>query len=365
MATEPPRPRLFAGDRVRALRARLSLSQTRLSQQLGISTSYLSQIESGDRPITGGVLAALARAFPLDWVDVAPEDESAALVAAMAAGTDPSVPAAMIDDDAVRRGVRQQPLLARRMAALHAALQRTQEQLRVLDDRVDAGGSQPVPLPWEEVRDWFQGSGNYIDALDRFAEGLAADLSGARAYADRLERAHGVRLADDGAALRSYDPAAATLRIDAAQPIETRAFQMAHQLIRLEAADLIEGIVAEAPLQSEAARELLRVGLANYGAGALVMPYASASASASNKSATACRRCNARAHPASPSSSAASTWPATSPNAIRRRGCNSPNMAAPAPCGSRMRQWRSATASSSRSPKCPTVPATSRWRRGW
>ena len=274
MATEPPRPRLFAGDRVRALRARLSLSQTRLSQQLGISTSYLSQIESGDRPITGGVLAALARAFPLDWVDVAPEDESAALVAAMAAGTDPSVPAAMIDDDAVRRGVRQQPLLGRRMAALHAALQRTQEQLRVLDDRVDAGGSQPVPLPWEEVRDWFQGSGNYIDALDRFAEGLAADLSGARAYADRLERAHGVRLADDGAALRSYDPAAATLRIDAEQPIETRAFQMAHQLIRLEAADLIEGIVAEAPLQSEAARELLRVGLANYGAGALVMPYA-------------------------------------------------------------------------------------------
>ena len=108
MAVEPPRPRLFAGDRVRALRARLSLSQTRLSQQLGISTSYLSQIESGDRPITGGVLAALARAFPLDWVDVAPEDESAALVAAMAAGTDPSVPAAMIDDDAVRRGVRQQ-----------------------------------------------------------------------------------------------------------------------------------------------------------------------------------------------------------------------------------------------------------------
>ena len=274
MPVEPPRPRLFAGDRVRALRARLALSQTGFSQRLGISTSYLSQIESGDRPITGLVLAALARAFPLDWVDVAPEDESAALVAALAAGTDPSVPAAVIDEDAVRRGVRQQPVLARRMAALHAALQRTQEQLRVLDDRVDAGGNQPVPLPWEEVRDWFQGSGNYIDALDRCAEGLAADLSGARSLAERLERAHGVRLADDGAALRSYDPAAATLRIDAAQPIETRAFQMAHQLIRLEAAELIEGIVADAPLQSEAARELLRVGLANYGAGALVMPYA-------------------------------------------------------------------------------------------
>ena len=56
MMAEAPRPRIFAGDRVRALRARLSLSQTALSRRLGISTSYLSQIESGDRPITGGVL---------------------------------------------------------------------------------------------------------------------------------------------------------------------------------------------------------------------------------------------------------------------------------------------------------------------
>ena len=66
MTAEPPRPRLFAGDRVRTLRARLALSQTALSQRLGISTSYLSQIESGDRPITGGVLAALARAFAIE-----------------------------------------------------------------------------------------------------------------------------------------------------------------------------------------------------------------------------------------------------------------------------------------------------------
>ena len=56
MIQQPPRARIFAGDQVRALRARLSLSQIALSRRIGISTSYLSQIESGDRPITGGVL---------------------------------------------------------------------------------------------------------------------------------------------------------------------------------------------------------------------------------------------------------------------------------------------------------------------
>ena len=273
---EAPRPRIFAGDRVRALRARLSLSQTALSRRLGISTSYLSQIESGDRPITGGVLGALARSFPLHWVDVAPEDDSAALVAALEAGTDPSVPAALMDEDAILRGLKQQPLVTRRMTALHAALRRSQDQLRVLDDRVDA--SQPTLLPWEEVRDWFQGSGNYIDPLDRFAEALAEDLPGMRSTAtvltDRLHGTHGVAVVEDGSALRAYDAARATLLIDGTQGIETRHFQLAHQLIRLEADALIEGIVAAAPLRSDAARELLRVGLANYGAGALLMPYA-------------------------------------------------------------------------------------------
>ncbi|AIT07325.1 XRE family transcriptional regulator [Sphingomonas taxi] len=276
MVQQPPRARIFAGDQVRALRARLSLSQIALSRRIGISTSYLSQIESGDRPITGGVLGALARAFPLDWVEIAPEDDSAALVGALEAGTDPSVPAALLDEADVLRGLKQQPLVARRMIALHAALRRSQEQLRVLDDRVDAQGSKPHLLPWEEVRDWFQGMGNYIDPLDRFAEGLADDLPPGRALVDRLQAAHDVRVIDDGIAapMRAYDAAAGTLTIDGAQPIETRHFQLAHQLIRLEANALIEGIVGDAPLRSEAARDLLRVGLANYGAGALLMPYA-------------------------------------------------------------------------------------------
>ena len=274
------RPRIFAGDRIRTLRKRLSLSQALFSDRLGISVSYLSQIESGDRPISRGVLSALAGAFPLDWVDVAPEDDSATVVAAIDAGTDPSTPAALLDQDTVLRSLKQQPLIARRMIALHAALRRTEDQLRVLDDRVDAQSAHPTPLPWEEVRDWFQGNGNYVDSVDRFAEELAHDLAkssggGLSLYA-RLKADHHVTIIDDEvpSPLRSFDPTTGTLTIDAAQPNETRNFQIAHQLMRLEASALIEDIVERAPLRSNAAHELLRVGLANYGAGALLMPYA-------------------------------------------------------------------------------------------
>lgn len=280
MGTSTPRSRIFAGDRVRSLRARLSLSQAAFGSRLGISTSYLSQIESGDRPITGAVLAALARTFPLDWVDVTAADEAEMLVAALAAGGDASVPSSLLDEDTARRGLKQQPLLARRMIALHAALRRSQEQLRVLDDRVDATGDQLNLLPWEEVRDWFQGSGNYIDDLDRFAEAIAAELPAGRVtptvLAERLRGRHDVVVVEDGVEtpFRAFDPSDAVLYIDPAQTSETRHFQLAHQLVRIEARDLVEAVVASAPLRSEAARDLLRVGLANYGAGALLMPYA-------------------------------------------------------------------------------------------
>jgi hypothetical protein len=82
----------------------------------------------------------------------------------------------------------------------------------------------------------------------------------------------------------------------------------------------------------------------------------------------ACHRLSTLQRPgarACPSSSAASTWRATSPSATRRRGSNSPASAAPARSGWCMRRWRSPTASSSSSPRCPTARAMSRWPRGW
>ena len=253
-----------------------------MAQQLGISVSYLSQIETGDRPITDLVLTALATSFPLDWVDITEEDGDNLLVRAYQAGTDPMVPLEILDDAAVLRGTRQHPRLARRMVAIHAAYQRSQDQLRVLDDRIDTGSDEGGRLPWEEVRDWFQSAGNYIDPLDRAAEGLADELDDAvdsvTSLTQCLRGRHGVVLCnapldDGGRCLRGFDPLSRRLFIDNAMPVESRAFELAHQLMRLEASEVIAAVLRDAALRSVAARDLLAVGLANYAAGALLMPY--------------------------------------------------------------------------------------------
>ena len=147
--------RLFAGHRVRELRAQLGISQVAMAQRLGISISYLSQIENGDRPITPAVLTALARNFPDDWALVEPAEDETLLIEAIEAANDTSIADGLLPEDTVRRGVRQQPQLARRMVALHQELRRSQEQLRMLDDSVESGAGGAARLPWEEIRDWF------------------------------------------------------------------------------------------------------------------------------------------------------------------------------------------------------------------
>lgn len=265
--------RIFAGHLVRDLRSRLGLNQADMAGRLRISVSYLSQIENGDRPITPSVLAALGEAFPADWATIDPEEETSLLIDALEATGDPSVPEAVLEPEVVRRGVKQQPQLARRMIALHKAFRRSQDQLRVLDDRFEAGAGEAVRLPWEEVRDWFHAERNYVDAIDREAERIAEELPDlADALERRLRDVHGVRVLRGGEMLRAYDPGARTLRIDPLQPAETSLFSIAHQLVRLEFAELIEGI-AHRGIDSAAGRELLSAGLSNYAAGALLMPY--------------------------------------------------------------------------------------------
>jgi XRE family transcriptional regulator, fatty acid utilization regulator len=272
-----PRRRLFEGFRLRDLRRRIGLSQAAMAARLGISVPYLSQIENNSRPITDVVLLALAREFPLEAADIGAESESGGLLRAIDAATDTSIPGERMEDADVRRGVEQQPLLARRLVAVHEAWRRTQEQLRVLDDRFDTGSGESAPLPWEEVRDWFQAEGNYIDAIDRSAEALAETLAlDGHGLEDRLRLWHAVRLVhadSDGSELSRFDEGSRTLALNGALPSESRAFLLAHRLVRYEFANEMRQVVEHAGLTSPAARELLSVGLANYAAGALLMPY--------------------------------------------------------------------------------------------
>ena len=66
--------RLFAGPALRALRQRRGLLRAEMAGTLGISASYLSQLETDERHLTPSLGDALRAAFPIDWADFEPAD---------------------------------------------------------------------------------------------------------------------------------------------------------------------------------------------------------------------------------------------------------------------------------------------------
>ncbi len=259
------RQRLYAGQTLRDLRRAAHLNQRTMAARLGVSVSYLSQLESDTRPLTAAVTATLAQHFPAALAGIEGEAPARRLAALGHALADPAV--APLPPEAIAQLASEQPDLADRLIALHAAKRAAEERVALAEEAMTAGVG--ARLPWEAVRDWFHDAGNYVDALDRAAEALAD-----RDPPAALLAAHGIRIAtdaDEDAPLARF--AGATLTLNAALPDESRRFLIAHRLAALAFADAIEGIVAAAPLAQPEARRLLAIGLANYAAGALVMPY--------------------------------------------------------------------------------------------
>ena len=273
--------RLFAGARLRALRIERGMRQSEMAERLGISVPYLSQLEHDDRPLTPAVQAALADAFPLEWAAVEEDNATRRFAALREAVADPLFDGDALPVDQLTRIAEQQPALADRFIALHAAYRHAGERLQIVDDAMASDGSSGGRLPWEEVRDWFHHAGNYIDSIDRAAEELAERLAGKSASPDvaALERhlRDGLSVSlvyQNSQGLRDYDPTMGHLVVDQGQPAESRRFQLAHQLTALALDGVIQRVIETSDLRSAAARQLLLVGLANYAAGALLMPYA-------------------------------------------------------------------------------------------
>ena len=273
------RKRLFAGTQLRALRQTHALRQSDLARRLAISASYLSQLENDDRPLTPALVERLARLFPLDWKDIADADSERLAVAMREVDADPLFGEPMPAEQ-VARLAEQQPDFARRFIALHEAYRRAGQRLEMVDETLAADDAGPSRLPWEEVRDWFHFANNYVDPIDRAVEALSLRLAGStnspstETIEDHLQHAYAISLRYAGSGgLREFDPQMGHLVIDPGQPAESRRFQLAHQLAALALKDEIGAVIEDAGLPSPGARQLLSVGLANYAAGALLMPY--------------------------------------------------------------------------------------------
>lgn len=267
------------GPRVRALRRREGLRQTKLAEMLDISPSYLNLIEHDRRPLTAELLLKLARLFDLDLSTFAADSDARLVSDLMEIFGDPAFDALGLNSTEIREMALTSPSLAKAILHLHRLYRGARESAHgSIEERFDYSR-----LPSEEVSDFIQGRLNHFPELEDAGEQLwnSADLRPDDMYhglSAHLRDVHGIRIryvdaASDGGAFRRFDPESQILVLSESLPRSSRKFQIAHQIGLVCHSDLFDAIADGAGLSNDDSRALCRVAMANYYAGAVAMPY--------------------------------------------------------------------------------------------
>ncbi|WP_031936391.1 short-chain fatty acyl-CoA regulator family protein [Prescottella defluvii] len=278
--------KIYGGPRLRRLREERGLTQLALARILDLSASYVNQLENDQRPLTVPVLLKLNAMFDLDVHFFAAESDARlaadlqdVLTALGSSSASPSV---------VEEFVARMPEIGHALVNVHRRLLAATEQLEQYSAHLaapsDAGVESAVPMPFEEVRDFFYDRHNHIAELDDAAERLFVE-SGLRIgsldtqLTGLLGSEHDivVRLRTDPpdrpGPKRVYDATNRILTLSRHLSPGQRAFQIATQLAFLTQSAVIDRQLEAATGLSDNARELAKIGLANYFAGALLLPY--------------------------------------------------------------------------------------------
>jgi predicted transcriptional regulator/transcriptional regulator with XRE-family HTH domain len=273
MATQ----KLYAGAKLREIRGRLGLTQKDFAAKLGVSLPYLNQMENNNRPVSTTVVLALAQEFGLDVTELSAGDSERLVSDMREALADPVFAETVPPLADLRLTASNAPAFARAFLALHRSYRQTHERLASLDEALGREDARIQASPWEEVRDFFHYCDNYIDAVDRAAERFATARGGSsdvRGVAVDWLRGRGIRVERaDIEPLRQYDATTGTLRLSSRAAPPTQTFQLLLQVALLQQDKLLEATLDLARFQSDEARAIAKIGLANYFAGATLMPY--------------------------------------------------------------------------------------------
>ena len=263
---------IFLGPRLRRLRREMGVTQAAMATDLGVSPSYIALMERNQRPVTADLLLRLAKTYRLDVASLASAREDDFAARLRAALRDPLFGDLEIAPMEIEDIGNSFPGAADALLRLYTAYQESQ---LALADQGESGSMAADPVA--EARRFLSARSNSFPALDDAAETLARkiDADGGR---EAFLKASGFavrRLPSDVMtdSLRRLDQHRNEIVIDESLDRASAAFQLSLQIAYLQLSHEIDGELQQTKFQTENARRLTRRALANYAAGALLMPY--------------------------------------------------------------------------------------------
>jgi XRE family transcriptional regulator, fatty acid utilization regulator len=277
---------VLIGQRLRQLRLDRGLRQSDVAKQIGVSPAYLNLIEKGRRtiqfPLLWKALELLGKdleSFMGSLGERRPDDALAKLL------DDPLASTLELDESDVAR-LQAEPKAATTIAALFNLYKNTRAQLDTAMAKLSAEDMPRTDYaPSDEVSDFLQSHRNFFPELEEEAVRIRRALGlGRRVISDQLvhmlERQFGYRVEEEppkqgGSVVRRIDRERRVVTISPSLSGQAHKFQLAATagLLVLDASKLHERLIAESRRRHAETERLIKIHLANYFAGALLLPY--------------------------------------------------------------------------------------------
>lgn len=257
-----------------------------MARDLGISPSYLNLVESNQRPLTAQLLLKLVETYDLDLRELSGDSEERLASELKEVLSDPVFGTHMPGSAEIMEAAGTSPKVSAALLHLYKTYQREINHdatvYNSLSDRNRRLPDEKNRFPIEEVRDYFHARHNFVEELDNRAEVLYEALGQTdnlfTALRNHLAEKHGIRISilpihamPD--AQRRFDHHNKRLFLSEVLSLPSRTFQAGVMIAQQEQPNWIAKLTEEAGFDTLEAQQLCRIGLANYFAAALMMPY--------------------------------------------------------------------------------------------
>lgn len=280
------------GHRLRALRLSKNVKQADAARELGVSPAYLNLIEKGKRMTPFPLLWKALRHFGVDPEQFMAQLGEGSVDQALAKLLDEPLLKTLELDQESLQSLSAEPKLAGTVAALFNLYKNTRSQLDNVmaqlssEERSKASGAEGRLdySPFDEVTDFLEANNNYFPELEEEAEAIRRDCGLERQTLSSqlqkaLEQRHGftVRYEDPppgSSVVRRLSPHEKLLVLSPTLTEQTLKFQLAATLglLAIDRTRFVERAIGQKTRHAETPR-LIKVNLANYFAGALMLPY--------------------------------------------------------------------------------------------
>ena len=279
------------GQRLRELRLDRGLQQGEVARRLSISPAYLSLIEKGKRSVQLPLLFKALELYAMSMEEFMESLGERRVDDGLARLLDEPLLRSLNLSEEDIASLSAEPKMVTTITALFNLYKATRSQLdNVLhgiaqrERAGDAADALRFELsPFDEVTDFLEKHGNFFAELEDRAEKIRRDQKlGRRVTSDALVaalRAQGVEVRivapdDESSVVRKWDQERSVLHLSAAMYEQRLKFQLAHTLgLHVLDTEQLDDVASSFPMRHTETRKLIKIHLANYLAGALLLPY--------------------------------------------------------------------------------------------